>query len=194
MYHCTNPVKGATIMVDTVILGGVAIELTSSIGQQFVTDCVRSAEGLLSDRELVELYEITPADWGNITKDTALIRAIQLERAARVRNGVAAKEMASKHFTKAPTILDRIMTDEQLNARHRVDAIKEMRAIAAPEKQNSSSDNSRFIIQINIGDESKIYNKSIAPDPHDTPPDEPPKLPRRPKLTLSANKEVESDG
>jgi DNA-binding CsgD family transcriptional regulator len=178
---------------DTVILGGVEVELTSSTGQQFVTDCVRSAEGLTSDRELVELYAITPADWGNITKNTALIRAIQIERAARVRSGAAAKEMASKHFVRAPGVLDQIMNNEQMNARHRVEAIREMRAIAAPEKQNSQPDNGRFIIQINIGDESHTYNKSIASNPNDTPPDERPELPKRPKLTLSASKEFESD-
>jgi hypothetical protein len=178
-------------MSDCVVLGGVAVELTSSIGQQFVTDCVRSAEGLLSDRELVELYEITPADWGNITKDTALIHAIQVERSRRVRNGTAAREMASKHFVKAPTILDRIMSDEQLNARHRVDAIKEMRAIAAPEKQNSPAQSDRFHIVINLGEERIEFNKSIAVNPN---ADEQPKLPEQPKLTLQLNKGLQSDG
>jgi hypothetical protein len=181
-------------MRDTVVLGGVEVELTSDAGRAFVIDCVRCAESLLTDKELTQIYEISPADWSNIANDAALGRAIRAERDRRVLNGTAAREAASRHFIKAPTILDRIMSDEGMNARHRVDAIKEMRAIAAPEKQNSQSDNGRFIIQINIGDESHVYNKSIAPTPNDTPPDEQPKLPERPKLTLSANKEVESDG
>jgi hypothetical protein len=181
-------------MGDTVVLGGVAVELASDIGRQFVTDCVRCAESLLTDKELAQIYEISPPDWQNIANDAALGRAIRAERDRRVRNGTAAQEAASRHFVKAPTILDRIMTDEGMNARHRVDAIREMRAIAAPEKQNSQPDNTRFIITINVGDESKTYNKSIAPTPDADMPDEPPKLPKRPKLTLTANRECENDG
>jgi hypothetical protein len=181
-------------MRDTVVLGGVEIELTSDAGRAFVVDCVRCAESLLTDKELVQIYEISPADWQNIANDAALGRAIRAERDRRVRNGTAAREMASKHFVKAPTILDRIMTDEGANMRHRVDAIKEMRAIASPEKQNNQPDSGRFIIKIVMGNESVTYNKSIAVDANDTPPDEQPKLPERPKLTLPSNKEVENDG
>jgi hypothetical protein len=194
LYHCADPVKGANDMSDdSVVLGGVSVELSSDAGRAFVVDCVRCAESLLTDKELAEIYEISPADWQDIAKNAALGRAIRTERDRRVRTGVAAQEAASRHFVKAPTILERIMNDEGMNARHRVDAIREMRSIAAPEKQNNQPDNGRFIIQINIGDESKVYNKSIAVDPNDTPPDEPPKLPKRPKLTLSADKGFESD-
>lgn len=168
---------------NTVVLGGVEVALTSSVGQAFIADCVRSAEGLITDKELAEIYEISPPEWQAIAKNAALGRAIRAERDRRVRSGVAAREAASRHFVKAPNILDRIMSDEQANMRHRVDAIREMRSIAAP-AQNNQPDAGRFIIQINIGDESKTYNKSIAVDPNDTPPDGQPKLPEQPKLTL----------
>jgi hypothetical protein len=178
-------------MSDTVILGGVEVELTSDIGRAFVIDCVRCAESLLTDKELVARYEISPADWSAIANDAALGRAIRAERDRRVRNGTAAKEMASKHFVKAPTILDRIMSDEQLNARHRVDAIKEMRAIAAPEKSNSPAQNDRFHIVINLGTERLEFDKSIAVSPN---ADEQQKLPEQPKLTLLSDDGSESDG
>jgi len=184
-------------MSDTVVLGGVEVELMSDVGRQFVTDCVRSAEGLLTDKELVAIYEISPVDWGNIANDAALGRAIRAERDRRVRNGTAAREAASRHFVKAPTILERIMTDEGMNARHRVDAVKELRAIAAPEKQNSPAQSERFIIKIVMGDEAVTFNKSIAIDANDTPPDEEPKklaTPKRPKLTLLSDDGSESDG
>jgi hypothetical protein len=138
-------------MSDTVILRGVAVELDSDVGRQFVVDCVRAAEGLISDKELVEIYEISPADWQNIAKDIALARAIRAERDRRVLNGTAAREAASRHFVKAPTILDKIMTDEQANARHRIEAIRELRQTAIPENQNALSQSDRFIITINLG-------------------------------------------
>ena len=106
-------------MSDTVVLGGVEVELTSDVGHAFIVDCVRCAESLLTDKELAAIYEISPADWSNIANDAALGRAIRAERDRRVLNGTAAREAASRHFVKAPTILDRIMSDEGANARHR---------------------------------------------------------------------------
>jgi hypothetical protein len=164
-----------------IVLGGVSIELTSDVGRQFVVDCTRAAEGLVTDKELVEKYEISPADFGNIAKDTALIRAIQAERNRRVHNGTAARESAARHFIKAPTILDKIMSDEQANARHRIEAIREMRQVAVPENQNNPSQSERFIIRIDLtagGDSEDVltFNKSIAVSPDDAPPDEQPKV------------------
>jgi hypothetical protein len=176
-------------MSGSIVLGGVSIELNSDVGRQFVIDCTRAAEGLVTDKELVEKYEISPADWGNIAKDTAVIRAIQAERNRRVHNGTAAREAAVRHFVKAPTILDKIMSDEQANARHRIEAIRELRQTATPENQNSPAQSERFIIQINLGADVEVYNKSIAINPDDVAPDAQPKLtaPGRPKLVVLSN-------
>src|SRR5512132_625639 len=105
--------------MSTVILSGVEVELSSGIGRQFVVDCTRAGEGLISDRELAEIYEISPADWQNIAKDAALGRAIRAERDRRVRTGIAAREIASKHFVRAPNVLATIMDNEQSNPRHK---------------------------------------------------------------------------
>jgi hypothetical protein len=176
-------------MSGSIVLGGVSIELNSDVGRQFVIDCTRAAEGLVTDKELVEKYEISPADWGNIAKDTAVIRAIQAERNRRVHNGTAAREAAARHFVKAPTILDKIMSDEQANARHRIEAIRELRQTATPENQNSPAQSERFIIQINLGADVEVYNKSIAINPDDVAPDAQPTLtaPGRPKLVVLSN-------
>ena len=68
----------------------------------------------------------------------------------------------AKHFVKAPGVLDRIMSDDQANARHRIEAIRELRQTAIPESPNSPSQSDRFIIQINLGADVEIYNKPIA--------------------------------
>jgi hypothetical protein len=64
------------IMGDIVSLCNTSIDLNNDIGHQFVTDCTRAGEGLISDQELQQKYELSPADWQNITKDAALGRAI----------------------------------------------------------------------------------------------------------------------
>jgi hypothetical protein len=157
-------------MNDTIILHGAPVELTSDLGHEFTENCVRAGEGLIDDRELAEIYELSPADFQAISKDAALIRAIRTVRDRRVRTGQAAREAAAKHFVKAPGILDRIMSTESSNDRHKIEAIRELRQTAIPENQNTQLQGDRFIIQINLGGETEVYNKSIAIDPHDCTP------------------------
>ena len=150
---------------DLVNLHHTPTALTSSKGREFVCDCTRAAEGLLSDQEIKEKYELSPADWESITKNTALIRAIQAERTKRVRTGQAAREAAAQHFVKAPKILDQIMSNEQGNPRGRIDAIRELRATAAGAAGTDGTIDSseKFIIQINLGGGTEIIEKVITP-------------------------------
>jgi hypothetical protein len=152
---------------DLVTLHGVSTSLSSSKGREFVADCTRAAESLLSDQELREKYQLSDWDWQTITKNTALIRAIQAERTRRVRNGSAAREAAAAHFVKAPKILDRIMSDEQSNPRHKIEAIRELRATAAGAAGSEATIDSseKFIIQINLGGDSEIFEKVIPVKP-----------------------------
>src|SRR5262245_9051116 len=118
-------------MGDLVKLRSSPIDLTSDIGHAFVVDATRAAEGLLTDAELAEKYELSPADWQAITKDKALGHAIRAERERRVRSGTAVREAAAKHLVKGPGILDQIMTNEQSNPRHKIEAYKELRNTAS---------------------------------------------------------------
>jgi len=150
---------------DSVVLHGVEINLDSTIGQQFVTDAVRAAEGLCSDKDLVEKYEIEPEEWRNITKNTTLIRAIQDERVRRVRNGSAAREAAAQHFIEAPAVLSEILTDRSENPRHRIESARELRATATSGAgaKNSADAGPTFKIVINLGSDTEVYEKEIAP-------------------------------
>jgi hypothetical protein len=162
---------GRFAVSDTVILRSTPIDLNSDIGHAFVVDCVRAGEGLLSDRELAEKYELSPADWQSITRDMALGRAIRAERERRVLTGVAAREAAAKHFVKAPTILAGIMENEHSNPRHVIEAAKEIRAVAGGSGgADRPAESERFIIKIDLtagGGGVEIYDKAIKPDASD---------------------------
>ena len=88
-------------MGDVISLSNTPIDLNSDVGHQFVVDCTRAGEGLLTDKELQEKYELSPADWQNITKDMALGRAIRAERERRMLNGTAAREVGSPAFCQS---------------------------------------------------------------------------------------------
>jgi len=138
-------------MGDVVQLHSNPIDLTSDEGSMFVTDCCRAGEGLITDDELKEKYEIAAADWRHIAKDPALGRAIRAERERRVWNGSAAREAAAKHFVKAPKVLDQIMSNEGSNARHRIEAAKELRTTAIGNREERAAAGEKFSIVINIG-------------------------------------------
>jgi hypothetical protein len=166
--HAVPTLMWRFAMGDVVILRSIPIDLNSDVGRQFVTDCTRAAEGRISDKELQEKYELSPVDWQNITKDTALMRAIQAERERRVLNGTAAREAACQHFVKAPGILDQIMTDAYSNPRHKIEAIRELRQTAAGNNADRPPEADRFIITIDLGGgDVTTYNKSIKIDASD---------------------------
>jgi hypothetical protein len=157
-------------MDSVVILRSIPIDINSNTGRQFVTDCTRAAEGLITDKELAEKYELSPADWQSITKDVALGRAVRAERDRRVRNGTAAREAAAQHFVKAPGILDQIMTDADSNPRHKIEAIRELRQTAIGDDTNRPPESERFIIKIDLtagGGDVTTYNKSKKVDAKD---------------------------
>jgi hypothetical protein len=183
---------------NTIVIGGTIVELASDEGRAFLVDAVRAAEGLITDQDLVELHGVSPPELQTLAKDLHFARALRAERDRRVRSGTAAREAASKFFVKSPKILDEIQSDGNANARHKIESIRELRQIAAPENASGPSQSDRFVITINIGDESLHYNKSIAIDPNDGVPEEPklvnkrPKLPKRqPKLIISNEQDDE---
>jgi hypothetical protein len=137
-------------MGDVVVLRGIPVDLASEVGHAFVVDAVRAAEGLRTDQELTEIYELSPADWQDITKNVALGRAVRAERERRVKDGTAVREMSAKHLIKGPGILDSIMANPQSNARHRIEAFKELRQTAAIGGTDRLPESARFIISIDL--------------------------------------------
>jgi hypothetical protein len=162
--------SGEFVMGDVIVLRSTPISLDSDIGHAFVVDATRAGEGLITDRELAEKYELSPADWQAITKDLALGRAIRAERERRLLTGVAVREAAARHFLKAPTILDQIMTDAQSNPKHKIEAIRELRQTAASDSTDRPAEASRFIIKIDLsaaGGPVETYDKAIKIDATD---------------------------
>ena len=151
---------------EIVVLHGKPVELDSSEGHRFVVDAVRAAEGLLTDKDLREKYEITAKNLKEMAKNTALIKAIRDERERRMRNGTAAKESASRHFVRAPNVMGAIMDDANANPRHRIEAAREIRATATGGADEKVPDTEKFVITFNLGaDHIERYEKTISVKP-----------------------------
>jgi hypothetical protein len=171
--------------MSTITLNGIEVELTSDLGRAFVTDACRAGEAVVSDQDLMTKYDLTPEELQAIANTKAVERAIRNEREHRLRSGIATRELAAKSYFKAPTVLDSIMMNEQSNPRHRIESAKELRVISTPENQNNPAQSGMFHIVINLGDESIEFNKPIAVNADDTPPDA--KLTAQSKLTVISN-------
>jgi hypothetical protein len=150
---------------NTIMIGGAPLDLASDQGHAFLVDAVRAAEGLLSDRDLVEIHGVSPPELQALAKDSQFARALRAERDRRVRNGTAARESAAQIFIRAPRIMGEILDDKQASPRHRIEAARELRQVATPEGTGVATAGDRFIITINLGDgHAETYDESRTVD------------------------------
>jgi len=105
--------------------------LDSDLGRELIVDCVRFAEGLLDEAAVRKKYRFDDATWTSLGDNEKLIEAIEVEKTRRIRNGDSKREKSQLLITKAPGILDQIMSDPAASPRHRVDAIRTLDGFAA---------------------------------------------------------------
>ena len=131
---------------------------------EFVVDLTRYVEGILTEQQIKKKYRFNDDTWTKIGKDEAFIEAIEAEKIRRIRSGVAKRERAQQHIVKAPDILEKIMSDEKANARHRIDSVKALDALA-DNGLTAAPTADKFIIRIDLSADAKL--RSAEPDPND---------------------------
>src|SRR6516162_5465327 len=131
---------------------------------EFVSDLARYSEKLLTEKFIRRKYNLTDDAWERSGEDDARVEVIEAEKIRRVRNGSAKREKAQQLITKGPDVLDKILSDESANPRHRVDAVKALDAIADPGPQAKPADD-RIVIHIDLTADAKL--RSATPDPND---------------------------
>ena len=136
---------------------------------EFITDCARYADGVLTETQVKKKYRFDDNTWTRLGEDDKLIEAIEAENTRRIRRGDTARERAQTHFAAAPDILNQIMNDSSASARNRIESAKELRVCAdhRPEIAPAAAAE-RFVISINLGaGEILTFDKAITPRPHD---------------------------
>jgi hypothetical protein len=142
---------------------------------EFLSDLCRFQENILTEKFIRRKYskkygKLDEAIFVQLGENEELIAAIENEALRRQRSGETKIELAQKHITKGPDILNSIMSDEKAPPGRRVDAIKTLDALATPAQQAGTPDNSKFIITIVMGDQSLHFEKPLAvgADPDDS--------------------------
>jgi hypothetical protein len=134
----------------------------------FITDMARYAVGILTEAQVKKKYRFDDDTWTRLGEDDKLVEAIELKKTQRLFRNDTARERAQLLFADAPTVLGNIMTSGSASPRHKIESARALGQIATPAPTSApAADASRFIIQINLGnDEILTYNKPLTPQPH----------------------------
>src|SRR5262249_47713534 len=124
--------------------------------EEFVLAMVRFSEGLegYSEKEVRKRYHFDEATWEALGNDDALIERIEEVKIARLRSGATKRELAQAAIIRGPNVLATIMDDPKANARHRVDSIKALNAIADPGPE-AAAEQERIFIKIDLSADTK---------------------------------------
>jgi len=130
----------------------------------FISDLARFAEGIVSQQDVKKKYRLEESEWDALGENDELVRTVDAEKVRRIRNGSSAREKAQLKFIAAPDVLGNILTDNSASPRHRIEASRELRAVASvgPEAAPTAD---RFQITINLGADVIHIDKPIKPEP-----------------------------
>jgi hypothetical protein len=163
------------------------------VARPSAADLCRYAENILSEEAVKKKYRFDDATWEKLGSNDALVEAIEAEKIRRIRNGSTKRERAQKLVVQAPDVLGGIMNDASASPRHRVDAIKTLDDFAANGPESAPAGD-RFVIQINLGSDTLLFDKSILPDPHDIDPHHIDDTPQGLLAVIAAKKKDGGDG
>jgi hypothetical protein len=114
-----------------------------------------------------EKVRLDDKEWEALADHEELQRAVGAQKEHRIRSGEAAREKAAHLFVEAPAVLGEIIKDNTASPRHRVDAIRELRACASGAEDTAKADKEKFIISINFGNHKlhkEIELKPVKPE------------------------------
>src|SRR5262245_20396260 len=153
-------------MGDIVDLRGQPISPHGDTGSDLTVALARFAEGLLTKDDIKRRFGFSDAVWESLGSDEKFIAAVREESLRRMRDGSTKREKAQQAVMRAPDVLSGIMLDASVSPKHRIDSAKVLDTFAA-NNPGAAPAAERFVIQINIGNETLKFDKSIAVDAND---------------------------
>src|SRR6516164_5561848 len=131
---------------------------------ELITDLARFSEARCTESAVRKKWRLSEDTWELLGSSDELVRAIEEEKTRRIRSGATKRELAQQHIIRGPNVLATIMDDPKANARHRVDSVKALNAIADPGPE-AAAEEQRVIIKIDLGSDTRARGQE--PDPAD---------------------------
>jgi len=139
---------------------------------ELIENLARFADGTLSEAAVKSRHHLSNEEWSALGDSDRLVELVEAAKLRRIRTGATKRERAQIEIVDGPPILGKIMRDPNANARHVIDSVKALDALASTGAEAAAA-GTRFEITINLGaDHIEHYSKSIAIDPNDTDPNE----------------------
>jgi hypothetical protein len=130
-----------------------------------IEDLARFADNILSEKQVRQKYHLADDNiWHSLGTDESFVERVELERVRRIRSGATKRELAQVAVTKAPAVLDKILSDERASPKHRIDAAKTLDDLAgfAP---HVAAEQDRIFIKIDLTADDRA--KGLPSDPAD---------------------------
>ena len=138
---------------------------------ELVENLARFADGTLTEAAVKARHHLTNEEWAAMGESDRLVELVEACKLRRLRSGATKRERAQLEIVDGPPILGKIMRDPNTNARHVIDSVKALDALASTGAEAAAA-GARFEITINLGSDTERYSKSIAIDPNDTDPND----------------------
>jgi len=139
-------------------------DLTKSLHEnsELITSLCRFAEGLETESSVRKRWRLSEETWELLGSDDELVRKIDELKTQRVRSGALKRELAQGHVIRGVGVLSEIMDDTRASARHRVDSVKALNAIADPGPE-AAMEKERIVIKIDMGADLRAAGKEPNP-------------------------------
>src|SRR5215813_10733027 len=140
---------------------------------ELITDLARFSEALCTESAIRKKWRLSEDTWELLGSSDEFVRAVEEEKTRRIRSGATKRELAQAHIIRGPNVLATIMDDPKANARHRVDSIKALNAIADPGPE-AAAEQERIVIRIDLSADTKdpkdvlTFEAAVPPNPIDS--------------------------
>jgi hypothetical protein len=134
---------------------------------ELVTDLTRYAEGLegYSEADIRRRWKFTEEIWTALGTDDNFVRAVEIERLRRIKDGSFKRERSQQLITKGPDVLSGIMLGKE-SAKHKIDAVKALDFLTG-DTPRAEAEQDRVVVTINLGGDEKLrFEGSVRPDPN----------------------------
>jgi hypothetical protein len=136
---------------------------------ELIENLARFADGTLSEAAVKSRHHLSNEDWAALGESDKLVELVEACKLRRIRTGATKRERAQIEIVDAPPILGGIMRDPNANARHVIDSVKALDALASTGAEAAAA-GARFEITINLGSDTERYSKSIEINANDVDP------------------------
>jgi len=97
---------------------------------ELIENLARFADGTLSEAAVKARHHLSKEDWAALGENDRPVELVEACKLRRIRSGATKRERAQIEIVDGPPILGKIMRDPGASARHVIDSVKALDALA----------------------------------------------------------------